>query len=300
MNEEPDSQMATPEHQQRRMGSWVSGVTFGAIILIVVGAVITPLGSKFIDELWPNDAKQSRTAPTATADTSSPGTVDDPLVILPDWPTLRGCDGGTEVAMPMSAESAGDVVASTARDLREQLVDAGGASWGVGHLYLDFSVKSTSLVQVVDLKPKIYRRVSVAPKWIYTPQGACGDVYERVFALNLDEPSIADMGLQGEPAAQTGAAPPVDRLGPAFKISASDPALVRVDVTSCSGYYEWGIEVTYVVDGRERSRLIGTLTDPLRSWGMSGNVIPWFTLQGSGDPTRLRPFGTTTNAQGCI
>jgi len=117
----------------------------------------------------------------------------------------------------------------------------------------------------------------VQPLWIYTPQGGCGDVYTRLFKLDLDANRLVDAGVYGGGADATVRSTP---LGQAFTVSRTDPARIMVFAQSCAGAYEWGLRITYVVDGAEHHLDVGTPQQPFRSAGVRDVHVPVYTFGG--------------------
>jgi len=270
----PGSRGATPRWWRRP-----KEVTFGAVLLALIASGIT-VGVERL--AGPSNQPLVLLPPAASLDpasgpsTMTPSSQLEPLSIVTSWPRYRGCDAATQTAFPDSvpAGQPGDGGAANP-DLRDNILNNGGAAWVQGHLTMTMTGIGDAVVAITNLKQLVYKKTDSAPAWLYVPLGGCGDVYERLFALNLDNGSFRDMGIQGE--ARTGVAPPSEALGPAFTVSRADPALIVVDVLSCHGYYEWGLEVTYVVEGSQRVKVIGTPTQPLRSWGATSATTRVFT-----------------------
>lgn len=224
----------------------------------------------------------------------------EPLSIKPRWPTMRGCDSGTEVAALAGGPGATSMRASQDTDVRVSMVAAGGASYGAGHLYLDFTVLDDSTIEIQDIKPIFFPAQPTKAEWIYTPQGGCGDSYSRVFNFNLDKHTFADAGVMGSSDQQAaGASVRREPLGPAFHVSAKDPAQIRVDVTSCRGHYEWGLVVKYLVRGEERTWNVGTAAQPYRSIGILSSPVPSYTGPMTAGATELNKAGTSQAPFSC-
>ena len=121
---------------------------------------------------------------------------------------------------------------------------------------------------------------------MYTPHASgCGpDFNERKFELNLDKPALVDKGGEIEapddPNARLFRAEP---LGPAFKVTSSQPAAIRIDVLGCQANYTWSLDIHYSISGQEHQyvRTIG----PLRTFGLAGSSTSVYS--------KISPDGTT-------
>ncbi|MFF3248961.1 hypothetical protein ACFYWY_35750 [Streptomyces sp. NPDC002870] len=84
---------------------------------------------------------------------------------------------------------------------------------------------------------------------------------------------------------------------PGFTVSATDPAIVRVDVQACKGNYEWSLLVNYSYGGHKYSELVG----PFRSMSVPGKD----TVGYAPDPTtgvlskNSKPGPAPETAVGC-
>jgi len=200
---------------------------------------------------------------------ASPSPPLNPLAINATWPTLRGCDGATEVAVFSGGPDPRTLRLVRNEDVRTRLASEGSAAFGRGFLELSLTVTDGSTVEITNLKPVIFRRLAAQPEWIWNPEGGCGDSYNRVFQLDLDHPSLKDRGLQGNEAMRTDddIPPAAAPLGSTFHVSQQDPAAIEIWADACSGMYEWGLELTSIVRGEQRVTQIGTPAQPFRSIG---------------------------------
>jgi hypothetical protein len=217
-------------------------------------------------------AKESPSAPV-----NRPKSQDVDLVAETSWPLTRGCDGGTTVAMAHGGPPVQSFQIDG--DERQRMVDAGGASWQSGTLYVDLSAKADKAVKILNIRPNIQRKQLPPPDWVYSPWGGCGGPSDRVFDLKLDDASLVDRGIV-EGTAELSSGARADAIGPAFVVSAEMPATLRFDTDSCRGNYEWSLEITYSVVGQEGSltRLVG----PFRSMGYADATVS-YTISGAGD-----------------
>lgn len=217
------------------------------------------------------------------------------LVATIQWPTFVDCDGATEVAILRGGVGPEKVVPSD-RDSRKAIIAAGGSSWGLGHLGILLTVPGDSVLSVIDIEQVVFRHTTAEPLWMFTPQGGCGDIYTRLFKLDLDANRLVDAGVYGggESSAGVRSAP----LGRAFTVSRTDPARIMVDARSCMGAYEWGLLITYVTAGGSEHRLeIGSPQHPFRSAGARSKTIPAYTFGGGEEG--LSRVGSATKPFNC-
>ncbi|MFJ3922229.1 hypothetical protein [Streptomyces sp. NPDC090022] len=263
----------TPSRRAR--SAWLS-------VLCVLALAGTGLGIRGIVGAMSAEGTDGKPPASSPPDTAPPGTTatgpsdKGPLFLTSSWPTYEDCDGATSVAMPaggppLSSFQPQDI------DFRKNVTAKGGATWGAGHLYLTLSAEEGKTVVVQDIRPSTPRPIRIGPPaWIAVTQGGCGDSYNRVFSYDLDRAVLTDRGIDGkpEPGRQKANANP---LGPAFTVSAADPAVVRVDVSACEGNYEWGLIVDYAHAGHVYRQTVG----PFRSMGVLGEDTVGYTP----DPT---------------
>ncbi|WP_237309696.1 hypothetical protein [Streptomyces sp. AMCC400023] len=198
-----------------------------------------------------------------------------PLNVNTTWPTFRGCDGATMVAMQPGGSSIQSFPLTTKEDSRIKIAAAsGGGSWQSGQLVIDLSGNTDEPVEIRNIHHKKLRELP-APKWVYEPRGGCGDMYHREFVLDLDGGRLFDKGVVGEASMLVDgeAPPPTELIGPAFTVSRSDPAQVTVNTLSCKGNYEWMLFIDYVQGSTK-----GTVTrGPYRSMGVAKDTEHYFT-----------------------
>ncbi|MFI0238060.1 hypothetical protein [Streptomyces sp. NPDC016845] len=235
---------------------------------------------------------RSEPKPTPSASRAAEG----PLLVTYKWPTAKVCDGATSVAMARGGPSLARFDA-TEQDFRSKVATRGGAggTWGGGHLYLDLSAKGSAsyTVDELHLTTRVPKRID-PPSWVALTQGGCGELKDRVFALDLDTPELVDHGVsEGEPDPSE---PPVrtDALGSGFTVSAKDPAIVRVDASACRGDYEWSLRIDYSYDGRPLHKNIG----PFRSYStLSADTAMYVPDPVTGEPGE--PITAETRPVGC-
>lgn len=229
-------------------------------------------------------SSQSSPSSTAAAPSAAANGCTDALCLTTmSWPRFRGCDGATSVAMSPGGPdfNAFASASDTGKDLAD--ASAGGASWKEGHLQLLLGGVDERPTVIQDIRKSKIERLPAGPKWVYTPQGGCGDTYERVFNLNLDKGTVVDAGRVGSPEAAT-STPKAEPLGRSFYVTKSEPAEVRVDALSCHGNYKWSLDVLY---GRPGETPKVYTVGPFLSMGQSEKTSFYTDSAGPGTPPQL-------------
>lgn len=275
----------SPSAKGRSSGfRWKLLPAIGATALITAGAIITPLGQRLID--WVVPATKQR----------------DSLSVNTMWPGVRECDV-TEVALLSATSDPQTVQLNHAAKPQEQLLKSGGIAWGSAYLYINLSTKGDTVAQIISFRPEVFRTGIVVPKWVFKPQGGgCGDEYSRTFALDLNRTRLVDVGIQPSPdpaQLNAGPRPKVAPLGPAFTVSRTDPAQLTVIVDGCSKYFEWGLHVTYIIDGEQRVLDIGSPKSPLRLLGATTGPIEVFGNDPYHRSPGLLPLGSIKSTYWC-
>ena len=204
--------------------------------------------------------------PSQKAQQSATSALGGPLLVTHKWPKFKVCDGVTSVAMPADGKPLAEFDPAE-QDFRSAVTTPNnrGGAWGSGHLYLDLSAEGTEKVTVDEfhLTTRVPKKIS-PPAWVALTQGGCGEVKDRVFDLDLDKPELVDRGVEGSGESDP-SEPPVrtNPLGSGFTVSASDPAIIRVDVSACRGNYEWSLQIDYSYHGQSLHKVVG----PFRSFG---------------------------------
>jgi len=177
-------------------------------------------------------------------------------------------------------------------DVRTALVRQ-GAAFESDWLDLTFTVTGNGIAQIVNIRPVFYFKGERQLAWVYEPEGGCGGTYGRVFSLDLGNRTMKDLGVMGSPymLPPGSAKPPASVIGESFHVSSSDPASIIVNAYSCTAdYYEWGLQVTYIIGAREYSTFAGSPGDPFRLTGRPAYVIPAYT-EAPPDYTQLMRAG---------
>ena len=262
----------------------------GAVIAAIAAIVGIPAG--IYNDISAFHGSNLNTPPQPAKDSTVPAE----LSATVSWPIYIGCDGGTPTAiLPGGPAPTSIHWNAQTGDPRTSMIMAGGASWGMGHLVIHFSVRGGGTVSVEGLKPLIFNRSNQAASWVYQPEGGCGGEYTRDFALNLDAGTLTDSGVQTE--GMNSGHVPTAPLGPGFRISSDDPADVVVDAQSCRATYAWGLRVIYFIDDKQQTLDIGSPSKPFRSTGVAGSGVTEYT---SGTSTALSAIDSTTQAHSCL
>jgi hypothetical protein len=264
-----------------------------------VGSIATALA--LVVTLWAvlKPSGNSSEKPAGSSSNNNNATsLASPLSIKSSWPLEPDCDGSTSIAVFPNGPSSQAVRISPTTDVRTTLAGK-GAAYGQGFLSLTFTATGNSVVQIMNIRPVIYLESHRMPAWIYAEEGGCGDTYSRYFSLNLDSRTMVDQGVQGVPCVTTGCpTPPTDPLGKSFHVSSTDPAEVIVIAHACKAYYEWGLQITYVIGAQEFVKYIGTQSNPFRSIGSFASAIPAYT-SGASNVSRLVRVDTAPKV-GCL
>jgi hypothetical protein len=221
------------------------------------------------------------------------------LSIQATWPTFPGCDGATtQVAVTRAGPSLSALKASP-----EFADDA--AAFNVGHLFVGFSVAGNAVAQIKDIQPIIYRVSSQAPTRVYYLEGqGCESASNRALQLDLDARTLTDESAGGDhdDDDDDGDTPPGVTVAPldlALRVSATHPIKIRIDVDGCSASYRWGLEINYVIGGRDFVRLIGTRRDPFRVMAGANNPIPAYGINLASRDASLHWLGNLESSASC-
>ncbi|WP_330460633.1 hypothetical protein OIB37_29390 [Streptomyces sp. NBC_00820] len=224
---------------------------------------------------------------------------DDALLLTTKWPTIKSCDGTTSVAMSTGGKPL-TAFFTDQQDFRSRVAapNSKGGVWGSGHLYLDLSTGSAETTVTVDevhLTARLPKKIA-PPSWVALTQGGCGGVKERVFELDLDRPRLVDKGVVDDGYTDP-TDPPVrtNPLGSGFTVSASDPAIIRVDAQACRGNYEWSLQIDYSYRGKSLHKVVG----PFRSFGAASPSTDVYTPSPSTGKTGAPSSSANVRPIGC-
>lgn len=236
-------------HLSRRPLLWAWAAMWPVLSFILVG-----VGGEFVDRWspWLANATEERIGAS-------------PLGTRYEWPG-GVCNGSNYAAFPVPAPDARELLASGSKyfeDPVQAVVDGGGAAYGNGELTIVMSAHHASTVLIEDIQVVQHVRDERPLEWAAAPMAECGggDADVRYYRLDLDSPTprLILTSVSGE---QRGPGP----FTP-FEVSAQDPTVLIVDVITCTGYQEWGLEVAYNISGQAFRTTIGDPESPLRIAG---------------------------------
>ncbi|MGW3960169.1 caspase family protein [Amycolatopsis sp. NPDC005003] len=240
---------------------------------------------------------------TPTSSTANKQAPDSTLVVRTTWPTSRGCDGGTAVAMPPKGPAI-DTFPASGADIREQAVARGGAFWLTGHIYLFLSAAAGKSIDILDLTPSFKPATHEQAAWIYSPQGGCGGLGNRVFDLDLDAKKLVDKGIEegvdgsldpsNNPDAKLAREEP---LGPTFTVSAEKQGLIKINAHGCKANYTFNLNVSYAIAGDPTVHVQSF--GPFRSNASSGDVPVYAPTSTDGQNWQFVKTGNASNYYGC-
>lgn len=225
---------------------------------------------------------------------SSPATSSGTLGITSEWPEGPGCPS-TSVAVFANGPQPTSVQPSMDTNELAYLAAKGGAAFNSGDLTLTFTVAGNAVAQIVNLRPIVYSVGTRRPAWIDYSPGQCGGTYGRIFALDLDHRTLTDQGVVKFGSATANA--PTSPIGSGFHVSQNDPAQITIVATGCAGYYEWGVQVTYVIGTHQFVGVIGTPEKPFRVVSALGQSLPLYWPRFS--DSKLSRIGTFEPTAGC-
>lgn len=178
---------------------------------------------------------------------------------------------------PTAAGLSGEVTPFTARESGVRpdpikLIESGTAvPWGRASLTVILSSKNVSdIIMIQDVRAVIYDYKEPDPAWVVQSEpGACGGAYRRVFDLNLQKgaSTVEDLGIQAGAGTQPSSIPTESVESGAWTVSQNDISEITFVAEPTDGYYEYGIEIEYVINGQQHVRSIGTPEDPYRVIG---------------------------------
>ncbi|VVJ21604.1 Uncharacterised protein [Amycolatopsis camponoti] len=245
----------------------------------------------------------SATPSTTAASTTNKEAPDSTLVARSTWPTMRGCDGGTAVSMPAKGPAIETFPAAGA-DIREQAVARGGAFYLSGYIYLFLSATAGKTVDILDITPSFKPSTHEQAAWIYSPQGGCGGLGNRVFDLDLDAKKLVDKGIEDgvdgsmdpsvNPDAKLARNEP---LGPGFAVSKDKQGLIRIDAHGCKANYTFSLNVSYAIgdDTVVHVQSFG----PFRSNASDGDVPVYAPTSTDGQNWQFVKTGVAKQYYGC-
>lgn len=255
MPKKKKGQKATAEPKTARTAKVLSGVS--AIALLAAGAVLTPLGQKVTQRVWPDD----------------PALVHDAA-----WMEDLQCEQDPNIAgLPGTKEITEFTPGGDEELRRAAITDLGAVGWYRGNLSVTLTTKTNDPVYIVGIDLVIHEQKELTPAWGLEFKEPCGGgASYRLFDVLLDHDVIKDRGVveQGVEAEELGTVdrPPAEKIGRTFTVARNDPAELDFDVYACTGYYEWGVEISYITGDEKKSVVLGPKEDPYRMVGGYQNV----------------------------
>lgn len=227
-----------------------------AVLLVAAAGVAADPGVLGIAGTSTNETSTVLQPMVGAASTAGPSATDPalgPLVTKTSWPLSAGCDGGTEVAVPLGAGQPPDF--HSPKDIRQTLIDDGhGGAWTRGELTIKMSTRNGETVHLENVVPHVVPHELDSPAWIYDPAGGCGGAAARRFNFIVDSTpespnQFVDAGAQGGVDFSSFDGVATEKLGSDFVISGSDETSIVIDAYACRGNYEWTVELQYSVAG---------------------------------------------------
>jgi hypothetical protein len=200
---------------------------------------------------------------------AQPSTTSLPLIVTHTWPQNRGCDTNA-VAMP---DGKPDITGfRSATDVRDVMISSGAGAWQYGALYVRMSLSSRTAtpVEILNLKPHIVT-YTVPVAWIWRALIGCGPDGDRSFTLNLDRSTLRDNGFNAAYDPSPPVSVPREPIGPTFRVTGAHDTLIRVDALSCTGNYQWTLDIEYAPVGD--SAVHHALLGPFLSFGLGRSSV---------------------------
>ncbi|MBV1849441.1 hypothetical protein [Catellatospora tritici] len=288
---------STPRSDRSKLGPNAKVLSAcGALLLIVVTALVTPLGQKLIDAIWPRR--------------------ETTLVVSSSWPMPGGEGLSCLTSMGVAGfGNAPDLVKlaerlTPSRDPLLQVVEqVKAAPWYKGELRINLTTPDDRPVYVTGVSVVIHERSTQNPSWgLEFNPGCGGGPPVRLFEVLLDRGSVLDRGVYGDTSGEIADPtfmPRTEPLGRTFIVSRSDPAELVFQVAACRGYYEWGVVIDYLAGDQARKTFVGTARDPLvmsAGWEGTRRHFAWIdwnanSVHVNDGPLPEPPTGAGSNRQ---
>ena len=236
---------------------WKHPVIIGAataLLGIIVTAIVTPLGGRLVDAVWPE---------------ATPPPAQGRLVATSNWPPAYApdCDDSTYIAGLPGVSSPESLPISPTEDVRVTAMrDLGAVIWYHGRLALTLAGSDETPLLIMRIAPQVYARQRVTPAWGMEVTYECGGPSSaRVLQTILDQGRIEDLGVsQGGPVNPRVHPEPFGRT---FTVSSSDAADILIDVFACEGLYDFGMKISYETGGKNFTATVGSPEHPLKIIG---------------------------------
>jgi hypothetical protein len=252
-----------------------SAVIFG-VLGFLSGAVLNPVLAKAVDRYIPGlfqGLDDSLGSSSLIAAESS-------------WPWVA-CGQVTAGVMP-GGPSPQEFLAS-AQGLNPFVLTQSGVTvpWNLAQLKLLLTARQpTDTLLVQNIRPRVYKHIQGDAQWTTTPPGsACGGADQRNYevALQSGEGVAVDKGvIKGVGDGPLAPTIPNGFAGSAFTVAQNDAAEVTLSVFPKDGYYEFGFDITYVLNGHSEVKTVGTPEEPYKAGG--GGTLKSFSVDYDGKP----------------
>lgn len=242
----------------------------------VLGAVLSPVAGQAVERWFPALFQQA----------------DDALGISPlyvkerSWPWMP-CSSQAAAVMP--GGPAADKYLASDQGLNPSILTESGISVPWERASLEVLLSATrpdDTLLIESITPKVYKHEEVPADWtVSTPAVTCGGLDQRAFDLNLGDGrgNLVDKGiLKGPGEGPVPAEVPTESLGDAFTVAQDDAAKITIYVSAKDGYYEFGLELAYSLNGQPRTKMLGTPEDPYKLAG--GPADTSYLVDGSYKP----------------
>jgi hypothetical protein len=237
----------------------------------VLGALVSPVVGQAVERWVPGIFQEADNA-----------LGNSPLYIKEKYWPWAPCTGDVSAAVMPGGPPAEKHLESS-QGLDPFLLTASGVAvpWQDASLTLLLSARRPDDTLLIEqITPKIYKYQDERAAWTFTPPaGACGGLDARTFDLTLNDGKgrLVDKGITKGP----GEGPlspevPTEHLGDAFTVAQDDSAAITIHVSPKDGYYEFGFDIAYSLNGQSRQATVGTPDDPYKSAG--GTAVTSFQV----------------------
>ncbi|WP_442006038.1 hypothetical protein [Paenarthrobacter sp. RAF54_2] len=161
--------------------------------------------------------------------------------------------------------------------------------WNTAQLKLLLTARQPADTLLVEsISPRVYKHIEGAAQWTTSPSGSgsgCGGADQRNYEVTLQSGKgvAVDKGvIKGVGNGPLAATIPTGFAGSAFTVAQNDAAEVTLSVFPKDGYYEFGFDITYSLNGHAEVNTIGTPEEPYRAGG--GGTMKAFSVGSDGKP----------------
>lgn len=159
--------------------------------------------------------------------------------------------------------------------------------WNSAQLKLLLTARQPNDTLLIEsITPRVYKHIEGAAQWTATPPGsACGGADQRNYEVTLQSGKgvAVDKGvIKGVGNGPLAPTIPSGFAGSAFTVAQNDAAEVTLSVFPKDGYYEFGFDITYSLNGHAEVKTIGTPEEPYKAGG--GSTMKSFSVGYDGKP----------------